>query len=145
MSHHGLDPERLLPLQQLAHSREQESARVLAQAQATLAEREARLAQLVDYREPELGQTLAAPALLLNREAFRQRLAEAIRQQQRIVDDGRTRVEEMRQRWLDTRRELLTIDQMLQRCHERERQESERLAQRQLDELAMRSVGSFAR
>lgn len=145
MSQHGLDPERLLPLQQLAHSREQESAKALAQAQSTLTERETRLNQLVDYREPELGQTLAAPALLLNREAFRQRLAEAIRQQQRIVEDGRLRVEEARQRWLDMRRELLTIDQMLQRCRDRERQDADRLAQRQLDELAMRGVGSFAR
>jgi len=144
MKTHDLNAERLAPLRMLAESREQDAARAMTEAQAQLADREDKLRQLEDYVEPELTGTISAAALLLNREAFRSRLSDAIAQQRRAVGDARARTDETREQWMERRRELMVIDQMIERSEQRERAAGERQSQRQMDEFSRRGVGGFA-
>lgn len=144
MTNHHLSADRLAPLRLLAESREREAAQLFAQAQTLAADREDKLAQLENYCEPELTGTIAATALLLNREAFRARLADAIGMQRRVVTDSRQRAEDARRLWLERRRELLVIDQLIERSSQRERVADERIAQRQMDEMGLRAVGGYA-
>lgn len=136
-SSHGLTPKRLAPLQQLAETREQEAAQKLADARKLLSEREAQLHALENYEEPASSGP-ASVAQLRNREAFRARLAEAIRMQKQVIVDAQYRVEQAREHWLNERRELKVVDQLMERSVKRERDRVERREVRELDELALR-------
>jgi flagellar FliJ protein len=142
---HTLSPQRLAPIHELAGQRESSAARALADAQRALAEREAQLHELENYKEPELPR--GAPeaqtvALLRNREAFRLRLADAIRYQRQAVFDARKKVETARAAWIEERNKTKVIEKLIERGAAIEQKIEERKQQHVMDELALRLLQS---
>src|SRR3546814_20419714 len=81
---------RMQPLQQLADIRQDDAARLLVDAQRQHADRQARLVELSRYREDYERQAAAAtPQLLRNRQAFLDRLREAERFTEQLVEQSR--------------------------------------------------------
>lgn len=132
--------ERIQPLQQMAGTREEQAARRLLDQQRQLKEREQRLAELTEYLgEYERQEHLSSARMLMNRQAFVQRLREAIGVQLRLVEQARANCDVERGRWLLERREVSTLDQLSECYRRRERLVDERREQRQLDEFAVRN------
>ncbi|NKF21694.1 flagellar export protein FliJ [Solimonas marina] len=126
------------PLQTLADVRRDKAARQLVDAQRQHADREARLEELRRYREDYERQSAAAtPALMRNRHAFLDRLREAERFQQQLVEQAVRVIDECRAQWLLQQRGCRTVAQLTACYLERERREEDRREQRQLDEFAM--------
>jgi flagellar FliJ protein len=133
-----LKAQRLEPIHDLAERREDSAAVALADASRVLATRESQLHELENYREPVVA--AVSVDLLRNREAFRLRLAEAIRLQRQAVIDARVAVEAQRQAWMKTHQQTKVYEQLLDRSRQHERALDERRAQRDQDELATRLV-----
>ena len=135
-----LSAKRLQPIQQLSEQREDAAAEALAEARRQLAQRENQLRDLENYREP--AGSVTSVELLLNREAFRLKLNEAIAQQRRAIEQSRRVVEQQRQRWLASHRQTQVYDHLAERSREHERHRDEQRAQRDLDELALRGAAT---
>lgn len=135
-----LSAKRLQPIQQLSEQREDAAAEALAEARRQLAQRETQLRELENYREP--AGSITSVELLLNREAFRLKLNEAIAQQRRAIELSRRLVEQQRQRWIASHQQTQVYDHLAERSREHERRCSEQRAQRDLDELALRGAAS---
>jgi len=133
----ALASQRIKPLQQLADIREEDAARMLLDAQRLLSERQARYMELVRYREEYERQPAAAtPQLLRNRQAFLERLREAERFQQQLVEQAQRGVDQCRAQWVSRKGETRTVAQLMSCYEARERREQERREQRLQDELA---------
>lgn len=133
-----MQSRRMQPLQQLADIREDDAARQLVEAQRQHADRQARLVELARYREDYECQAAAAtPQLLRNRQAFLDRLREAERFQQQLVDQAARSVDECRAHWLLQQRGARTVAQLTACYLVREQREDARREQKQLDEFAM--------
>ncbi len=134
-----MNSRRLVPLQTLAETREDEAARRLAEVQRRHADQEARLAELRRYAD-EYASAPAGPtaALMLNRQAFLSRLRDAERFQVQAVEDARLAVEAERASWLLKRRDVSVLDQLAACYRGREQRQDERREQRGADELALR-------
>jgi len=129
--------QRMQPLQTLADVRQDRAARDLVEAQRQHAEREARLVELARYRQDYEQQAVApTPALLRNRHGFVERLREAERFQQQLVDQAARVVDQSRAHWLAQQRGARTVAQLTARYLERERREESRREQQRLDEFA---------
>jgi flagellar FliJ protein len=131
-----LNTKRLQPIQQLNEQRQDAAATALADAQRLLATREAQLRELENYREPSTPVTNVEQ--LRNREAFRLKIAEAIGQQKRAIEQARKLVEQQRQRWMASRQQTRLYDKLAETAAASEQQTLERRAQKELDELALR-------
>jgi flagellar FliJ protein len=130
---------RLAPLQTVAESREDEAVRRLLECQRELAERRSRLEELRSYAQDYAAQPGGStPLLMANRHAFMNRLAEAERVQQQLVDEAQLAVDAERARWLLSRRDVSVLDQLAACYRAREQQQVERREQRSSDELALR-------
>ncbi len=130
---------RLVPLQQIADSREDEAARRLIDVQRQVAERETRLQELIDYRsEYEQRRVGSTPQLLMNARQFIARLREAEAFQRQLVEQARQELATERGRWLSRRREVGTLEQLAEIYRERERRMEARRAQNGMDEHASR-------
>ena len=130
---------RLAPLQTVAESREDEAVRRLLECQRELAERRSRLEELRRYAQDYAAQPGGStPLLMANRHAFMNRLAEAERVQQQLVDEAQLAVDAERARWLLSRRDVSVLDQLAACYRAREQQQVERREQRSSDELALR-------
>lgn len=133
-----IQSKRMQPLQQLADIREDDAARLLVEAQRQYADRQARLVELSRYREDYERQAGAAtPQLLRNRQVFLDRLREAERFQQQLVEQARRAVDESRAHWLVQQRGSRTVAQLTSCYLAREQREEARREQKQLDEFAM--------
>lgn len=140
-----LSSQRMQPLQTLADLREDEAARLLVEAQRLQAEREARLAELGRYREDYERQSAAAtPQLLRNRQAFLERLREAERFQQQLVEQATRAVDQCRAHWLTQQRGSRTVAQLTSCYLAREQREEQRREQHRLDEFALRRYAPAA-
>jgi len=144
MSEHRLTPARLQPLREVARHREQDAAQKLAEIRRVLLERESQLRMLEAYEEPA-QQHSCTVADLGNREAFRARLAEAVRYQRQLIEETQRRVEYARRHWIEQQRELDVVDKLIERSQKQQRALMDRREQRQFDELSQRLCGtSFA-
>jgi flagellar protein FliJ len=135
----AMSSARMQPLQQLAELREDEAARRLLDQQRVLGEREQRLHELTRYLGEYEGLAQAhSPRLLMNRQAFVERLREAVAMQSRLVEQARSHCDVQRGEWLLQRREVSTLDQLADCYRRREQRVEEQRNQRQLDEFALR-------
>jgi len=131
--------QRIEPLQQLAESREEEASKRLLERQRALSERERRLRELQNYvAEYDRPQSAPANVLLLNRHQFVGRLREAVAVQQTLVEQAQRECDAERARWLLTRRDVSTLDQLADCYRRRERLVEERLENKRMDEFALR-------
>ncbi|QHS09244.1 flagellar export protein FliJ [Sinimarinibacterium sp. NLF-5-8] len=130
---------RLRPIQQIAEKKEQDAAARVRERQQLLTQRRARLQELMDYlaEYDAPGQTLTV-TMLINRQAFIDKLRQAIDMQTRLVEQAQQMLEAERDKWLGQRREVKTLEQLALQYQQRERAEEERRAQKQLDEFALR-------
>jgi len=130
---------RLVPIQTVAETREDDAARKLLECQRELSGRESRLEELRRYARDYSAQGGAStPQLMANRHAFLNRLAEAERMQEKLVEEARLAVDAERAKWLLTRRDVSVLDQLAACYRAREQQQQERRDQRSSDELALR-------
>jgi len=133
--------KRLVPIKQLAQSRETDAARQLAESQRLVQQQEAQLQEmeryLGEYRENRIGAAMA-PALLANREAFLRQLAEALRWQAGAVAEAHQRLQQARDQWVGKHRDTDVLEHLIERSHKDELRAQERRLQRELDEFAQR-------
>jgi flagellar export protein FliJ len=129
---------RLLPLVENANERIEESARAVAAAREVLARQEARLAELMNYRQQYEHSPAAAQSTrffsVANSRAFQAQLDEAVRQQEARVSAVREDLERALDAWSKLRREAHAMEQLVDRFVSDERRQAERVEQRHADD-----------
>jgi flagellar FliJ protein len=132
------------PVQRVAQNREQTAVQELGQSQQFLDAQQAKLEELLAYRdqytrafEASGGAGLDANRLQDYR-VFLQRLGEAIRQQQALIAQCCAQHEQTRQQWIATRSHSQAIDKVVDRYVREEQNQQQRREQREQDERAQR-------
>ena len=132
---------RLEPLKVVADQREDEAMRAMAECQRQVAEHEARLTELQRYLQDYLNSESSAntPALISNRHAFLARLRDAEKFQKTVLEQAKERCDAERTRWLLKRRDVGVLEQLAASYRSQERQQEERVIQKDSDERASQS------
>ena len=132
--------KRMEPIKNLADDREREAGRALSRAQAALEAAEKQLADLVSYRAEYAARQQGGAALdvarVQNFQAFLGRLEDAIRQQQRVVDQARVAAEASGSAWRERKIESASLGKVVTRLQVQERVVSDRRDQAATDERA---------
>lgn len=133
---------RLEPIQQLAGMREDEAMQALSASRNELAEQEARLAELQRYAAEYADASIAvgSPSMMINRCAFLAKLQDAVRFQQKTVDQTRLRHEAEHARWLLRRRDAGVLDQLAASYNLQAQRHDERRQQKEMDEHATQNA-----
>jgi flagellar FliJ protein len=139
--------DRMKPIKRYADTRERDAGAVLSKARALVDERERQLGELQRYREEYAGQQANAigtvdPVRLQNYHAFLARLADAVRQQQALVDEAKAELELRMTEWRTTRAEAAALGRVVEGMQHGERRESDRREQQDHDERALRTPGN---
>lgn len=129
---------RLQPLQNVAERREDEALARVAECQRQERDHEQRLNDLHRYIEEYGAQCggISTPALLNNRLGFLARLREAERVQVQLLAQARENTQAERARWMLKQRDTQVLQQLAAAYRVEERRQSERLDQKNLDEIA---------
>lgn len=133
--------QRLDPLLKVVQQRQDSAAREVAERERALAEQQERLDALRRYAEEYAAAPSAAtiaPALLMNRLAFRQRLDVAVAQQVGIVDHSRQQGDVERARLLLASRETKVLEQLADSYRAQEVKVAQQRAQHEQDEIGGR-------
>lgn len=131
------------PVVRVAEDRERSAARALGEAQRRIAENEAKLAELVAYREQYSQDFDSAGGVGLGARrvheyrVFFARLGAAISQQAEIVEKLRQDCENKRRHWLEIRTRAQALDKVTERYRRGERKLEERREQLDLDERVL--------
>jgi flagellar protein FliJ len=136
--------KRLLPLIDRAAHKEAEAARGLAVERNQLQAQELRMQELKEYLHEyaSSGESATLPSLMLNRIAFIDRLDVALRQQQRLVEQGENSCALHRTQYFRASRDTEILERVAARHRADEEQALVRREQRELDDLsARRNVG----
>ena len=132
---------RLDPLLKVMQQRQDTAAREVAERDRVLAEQQERLEALRRYAEEYAAapaDASIAPALLVNRMAFRERLNAAVVQQAGIVDHNRQLSDVERARLLLASRETKVLEKLADSYRAQETRVAEQRVQRELDDLGAR-------
>lgn len=132
---------RLDPLLKVMQQRQDNAARDVAERDRVLAEQQERLEALRRYAEEYAtapANASMAPALLVNRMAFRERLNAAVVQQAGIVDRNRQLSDVERARLLLASRETKVLEKLADSYRTQEARVAEQRVQRELDDLGGR-------
>jgi flagellar FliJ protein len=134
---------RIGPLHDLARFEERSASRQLADAARELEVQEQQLAQLTGFRE-EYGRLEAStlegidPLRFQNHRAFMDRLAEAIRQQEKRIESARAALAGSTETWRGRRIDAEALGAAIERFSADERRATGRREQRDSDEVAQR-------
>jgi flagellar FliJ protein len=134
---------RIRPLHDLARSEERSASRQLADAARELEAQENQLAQLTGFRD-EYGRLESATlegidALRLqNYRAFMDRLAEAIRQQEKRIETARAALAGSTETWRGRHIDAEALGAAIERFNVDEQRATGRREQRESDEMAHR-------
>lgn len=143
---HPLNEKRLQPLKRRADAAEEAAARQLQVAQDAWRHQQQRLHELcrfrADYRQAGTASTSAAQ--WSNRAAFVARVEDAVQMQQCAVEQAERSVDAARERWIASRREVLTVEHLIEQARTRQRLAQDRQAQRGYDEIAARRHSAHA-
>lgn len=122
----------------VADQREDEAMRAMAECQRLVTEHEARLTELQRYMQDYANTVVEAstPALISNRHAFLAKLREAEGFQKTLLQQAKDRCDAERTRWLLKRRDVGVLEQLAASYRTQERQQTERLEQKNSDERA---------
>lgn len=135
-----MNARRLDPLLRRAEERENAAARDLAEKTRALASHEQRLAELSryasEYAPPADG--ITSPAQLLNRQAFRERIDDAIARQRQAVEQTRATCDVERARLVIASRDNRVLEKLAASYRNHEARELARREQKELDDLAGR-------
>src|SRR5215831_14237156 len=138
--------ERMKPVQELVGAAERQEAKQLADSEEKLAACERKLDELKQYEEDyRKGFNARATAGMGGRglrdyQLFLSRLAEAIRQQTKIVATARSERDARQEGWREAARSRKAIGHVVENWQAEERRHAERREQRDSDERAQRRV-----
>lgn len=131
---------RLDLVKQVFARREQEIAQEIGQFDAQLNQAVAQLKQLRDHRDRHAATLRAGlstdPERMLNRQAFHERLNEAINQQELLIQRAELERIELRKRWLARRRRTLSVEKLCDMRDAAALRDELMREQKQLDEFA---------
>lgn len=134
--------KRIKPIVKMAHNTERDAARALGEALGYLDENVKQLNLLFSYRE-EYNQKLQASGsegmtgqALNEYRQFMAKIADAIENQQKAIDQARQDLEQKKQFWFAKRGRSKALDKVLDRYLEDERRQLERRQQKELDDRA---------
>ena len=137
--------DRFKPVHNLARNKEQCAAKQLGASQKSLLEAEAKLGELVKYRQDYLeqfqiaGQAGMSAGRLQEYQTFLSRLNDAIRHQESLVQAGHADRQSKKDQWLRRRTRSEALGKVVERYVEAERQQQEKQEQKETDEHAQRS------
>lgn len=138
--------KRLEPVQHIVDEAQKRLAMSVAAFEKRLLDGEKKLEELVRYKaEYEQGfQQRAAGGIgvmeMRDYQAFLARLAEAIKQQQALVNRARAEHEAERVKWQEALKRSKALGHVVERWHAEERHVTERREQRESDERAQRKI-----
>jgi flagellar protein FliJ len=136
--------ERIGALAELEQHESDNAARVLADTQRVLRERESVLAELRRYREEYMSARSPRKAnvsivAFQDYQRFVARLDEAIAQQSRLVAEAQIQYDVRRNEWLTARSRAASLEKAVERCVHVEHQYDSRREQQRIDETAGRT------
>lgn len=139
--------KRLKPVATIADTRQRQAARLLGESERALQAREARLTELIAYRDEyitryERGNGSITAGQLQDYRVFLSRLNEVIAQQEQLVVQARREYTDKRQRWFALYGKSRALDQAVARFERVERRDAERREQGVLDERAQYARGA---
>ena len=143
--------KRMNPVVRVAEHREKDAARRLGEAQKRLHDQQARLRELIGYRDEynlKFQRTCSAGVDVKQLQEYRlflSRLNDAIAQQQRVIVKAERDVEQARAGWMSTRTRSQALDKVRDRFIDSERREAERREQADLDERSTQSANRNGR
>ena len=133
--------KRLLPVQQLAERRRKNAEQVLGQAQQQLQAEQDKLVQLRTYLEDyqrdlvTTGKAGVTMEQLQRLQSFKQRLGDALGQQQRQIEFSAQAVDQAKLAWQATRGREQAMDSLISRIRGQEVKQEDKQLQKQIDEL----------
>jgi flagellar FliJ protein len=137
--------DRVKPVIKVAQNREREAARVFAEAQRLVQERERKLAELRAYREEyragfhRSGGAGVSALSLRGFHAFLRRLDQAVEQQEQLVAAAQRELDQRKQLWLEKHFRAKALDHVRDRYRAQEQREIARIEQKDADERAQRT------
>lgn len=138
----GERSRRLQTVLELGCQQERQQAGELGQAQAALAQQQARLEELLDYRAEYAGR-IQRPGVLgaqiANLQAFIARLDQAIGAQRQLLGELEQRLAQAEVAWREAQTRNSALRGYLERLQTQEQVEAGRREQRETDEFAGRS------
>lgn len=133
--------KRLLPVQRLAEQRRKTAETILGQAQQQLLAEQDKLEQLrvylADYQRDLLSTGRAGVSMeqLQRLQSFKQRLVDALAQQQQQIEFSEQAVGRAKLAWQATRGREQAMDSLISRTRGQEQQQDDKRLQKQIDEL----------
>jgi flagellar protein FliJ len=135
--------KRFEPIQEIASTSAKDLSRAMGEAGRKVAELEHKLQQLQTYRDDytknssQSGSSMDA-VKLQNYRSFLDRLGDAMRQQQKLLEHARAEYEKKRADWSEKRVEAESLGRVVERFRKEERREVDQREQREGDDAAMR-------
>jgi len=136
--------DRVKPIVKVAQNREREAARVFADSQHVLQEREQRLAEVRGYRAEYLAnyQTKSRSGMSAQQmrtyRNFLLKLDAAVEQQEQLVQVAKYELEQQKARWLEKHVRTQALDNMRTRYVTQEQRDAQRVEQKESDERGLR-------
>ena len=133
--------KRLQPVQQLAEQRRKAAEQQLGKAQQQLLAEQQKLVQLQDYLDDyqkellRTGQAGVSMEQLQRLQSFKQRLLDALAQQQQQIVFSQQFVEQAKQGWQVARGREQAMSSLISRTQNQEQQQEDKQLQKQIDEL----------
>jgi len=138
--------KRMQPVQRVAQNREQNAVQKFGQSRQNLDAQRTRLEELRAYRdqyardfERSSGTGLDVTRIQDYR-VFLNRLGEAIRQQEALIEQCSSQHEQTRQQWIETRTHSQAIDKVMERYRREEHRQQDLREQKEQDEHSQRST-----
>ncbi len=137
--------DRFKPVHSLARNKEQRAAKRLGVSQQSVLAAEAKLSELLKYRQDYLeqfetaGQAGMSAGRLQEYQTFLARLNEAVRHQESLVRAGHADRQSKKDQWLRRRTRSKALGKVVERHVAAERKQQEKREQKETDEHAQRS------
>jgi flagellar protein FliJ len=135
--------KRFEPIQEIASTAAKDLSRAMGEAGRHVADLERKLQQLQTYRD-EYAKNSSQPGSsmdavkLQNYRSFLDRLGDAMRQQQKLLEHARAEYEKKRADWSEKRVEAESLGRVVERFRKEEQRAVDQREQREGDEAAMR-------
>jgi len=138
--------KRMQPVAQHARKSADEAARHVAECQRRLEDKQAKIDELLSYRDDyahglrEKGRSGINAAQVNDYNLFMMRLNKAIDQQLVVLENTRKDLESSKQNWLDKQQRARALDTVVSRYERHERHQQSRREQQENDEHARRRL-----
>ena len=135
--------KRFEPIQEIASTSAKDLSRAMGEAGRKVADLERKLQQLQSYRDDytknsaQSGSAMDA-VKLQNYRTFLDRLGDAMRQQQKLLELARAEYEKKRADWSEKRVEAESLGRVVERFRKEEQRAVDQREQREGDDAAMR-------